>query len=65
MADLTAEKGRIESELASEAFYNGADQAQVAAALREQARVSARLESVEAEWRTLQTELENLSNEAV
>jgi len=65
MAALTAEKRRLESELASEAFYNGADQAQVAAALREQARVSAQLESVEAEWLTLQTELEQLSNENV
>lgn len=65
MADLAAEKRRLVRELASEAFYNGADQAQVAAALREQARVSAQLESVEAEWLTLQTELEQLSNESV
>jgi len=65
MADLAEEKRRLESELASEAFYNGADQAQVAAALREQARVSAQLESVEAEWLALQTELEQLSNERV
>ncbi len=62
MADLTAEKGRIESQLATEAFYKGADPEEVAAALREQARVSGRLETVEAEWLTLQTELEQLSD---
>ena len=52
-------------ELVSYARSKGADQAQVASALREQARVSAQLESVEAEWLTLQTELEQLSNERV
>jgi ATP-binding cassette subfamily F protein 3 len=65
MADLNAEKGRIESQLASEAFYNGADREEVAAALRDQAKVSVRLETVEAEWLALQTELEQLGNEIV
>jgi ATP-binding cassette, subfamily F, member 3 len=65
MADLTAEKGRIESQLASESFYNGADPEEVAAALRDQARVSGRLENVEAEWLALQAELEQLEKEIV
>jgi ATP-binding cassette subfamily F protein 3 len=65
MADLTAEKGRIESQLATESFYNGADREEVAAALRDQARVSVRLETVEAEWLALQAELEQLGKEIV
>jgi ATP-binding cassette subfamily F protein 3 len=65
MADLSAEKARIESQLASEAFYNGADREEVAAALRDQARVSGRLETVEAEWLALQAELEQLGREIV
>jgi len=60
MSDLAAQKGQLETQLASEAFYNGADQDQVAATLREQARLSARLEIVESEWLALQTELEQL-----
>jgi ATP-binding cassette, subfamily F, member 3 len=63
MADLTAEKSRVESQLASESFYNGADPEEVAAALRDQARISGRLENVEAEWLALQAELEQLTNE--
>jgi ATP-binding cassette subfamily F protein 3 len=65
MADLTAEKSRIESQLASESFYNGADPEEVAAALRDQARVSGRLENVEAEWLALHAELEQLGKEIV
>ena len=65
MADLGAAKRRLEGELASEAFYRGADQGEVAAALREQARVSARLEMVESEWLTLHADLERLERGAV
>jgi len=64
MAELAAQKGRVETQLASEAFYNGADQDEVAATLREQARLSARLETVESEWLALQTELEELDLDA-
>jgi ATP-binding cassette subfamily F protein 3 len=64
MAELAAAKGRLDGELASEAFYKGADQEVVAATLREQARVSARLEKVESEWLALHIELEALGKEA-
>jgi ATP-binding cassette subfamily F protein 3 len=60
MEALGTEKRRLEGMLASEAFYNGADQEQVGAALREQASVSAKLEAAESEWLALQTELEEI-----
>jgi len=60
MAMLGDDKRRLEGLLASEGFYNGADQDQVGAVLREQASVSARLEAVESEWLALQTELEEI-----
>ncbi len=65
MAELSSEKSHLERQLASEAFYNGADPDEVATALREQARVSARLETVETEWLALQTELEALGKAGV
>jgi len=65
MTELSTEKSSLERQLASEAFYNGADPDEVATALREQARVSARLETIETEWLALQTELEALGKAGV
>jgi ATP-binding cassette, subfamily F, member 3 len=64
MAELSAAKSRLEGELASEAFYKGADQEVVATTLREQARVSTRLEKVESEWLALHADLEALGKDA-
>jgi len=58
MQKLGDEKARCEAQLASPAFYGGADQAQVAAALREQGRIAAQLEEAENEWLALQEQLE-------
>jgi ATP-binding cassette subfamily F protein 3 len=64
MAELSAMKSRLEGELASEAFYKGADQEVVAETLREQARVSNQLEKVESEWLALHADLEALGKDA-
>jgi ATP-binding cassette subfamily F protein 3 len=58
MQQLGAEKARLDAQLASPSFYGGSDQAQVTAALREQARVAAQLEQAENEWLDLQEQLE-------
>jgi ATP-binding cassette subfamily F protein 3 len=60
MQRLGTEKARVEAELASPAFYGGADQAAVTSALREQAQLSTRLEATENEWLALQAQLETL-----
>ena len=60
MEKLGAEKARLEAQLASPEFYGGADQTVVAATLREQGRIATKLEAVEAEWLSLQEELERL-----
>jgi ATP-binding cassette subfamily F protein 3 len=60
MEKLGVEKARLDAQLASPEFYGGADQTLVATTLREQARVAARLEAIEAEWLSLQEELERL-----
>jgi ATP-binding cassette, subfamily F, member 3 len=65
MAELEAAKTRLEGELASEAFYKRADQEVVAETLREQARVSNRLEKVEAEWLALHADLDTLGKETL
>jgi ATP-binding cassette, subfamily F, member 3 len=60
MEKLGVEKARLEAQLASPDFYGGADQTLVTTTLREQARVTAKLDEIEAEWLTLQEELERL-----
>ena len=60
MEKLGQEKARLEAQLASPDFYGGADQALVTTTLREQARVAAKLDEIEAEWLSLQEELERL-----
>ncbi len=60
MEKLGTEQARLEAQLASPDFYGGADQTLVTTTLREQARVAAKLDEIEAEWLTLQEELERL-----
>ncbi len=55
---LTSEKSLLEAKLAAETFYAQGDQREVAAALREQARLAVALDQAEDEWLRLHTELE-------
>ncbi|HSD41078.1 MAG TPA: ATP-binding cassette domain-containing protein [Burkholderiales bacterium] len=58
IARFEREKSQLEAKLASASFYQSGDQDEVAAALREQAKVASALEKAEAEWLDLQARLE-------
>jgi len=58
IAQLEHAKSQVETMLASAAFYTEGDRDEVAAAIREQARLAAALGQAEDEWLRLQAELE-------
>jgi len=58
MAKLGEEKRRLEEQLASPDFYTGTDQDLVSQTLREQGKVTARLDVLETEWLEISAELE-------
>jgi ATP-binding cassette subfamily F protein 3 len=60
IARLEREKSQLEAKLASASFYQSGDQDEVAAALRERAKVALALEKAEAEWLDLQARLEEI-----
>jgi ATP-binding cassette subfamily F protein 3 len=60
IARFEREKSQLEAKLASASFYQSGDQDEVAAALREQAKVASALEKAEAEWLDLQARLEEI-----
>ncbi|MGA8055936.1 MAG: ATP-binding cassette domain-containing protein [Burkholderiales bacterium] len=63
IAKLTAEKKRLEAQLAAPDFYAGVDQDLVAQTLREQGRAASRLDAIETQWLELQAELEAIGVE--
>jgi ATP-binding cassette subfamily F protein 3 len=65
IARFEREKSQLEAKLASASFYQSGDQDEVAAALREQAKIASALEKAEAEWLDLQAQLEEIGRRAL
>jgi ATP-binding cassette subfamily F protein 3 len=65
IARFEREKAQLEAKLASASFYQSGDQDEVAAALREQAKIASALEKAEAEWLDLQAQLEEIGRRAL